>query len=129
MPRASALLLGALCALGVAEASSGGHKIDEHDLVPSYLVHAVDAHALKLKQRFSQNPSDGGRGGRNSAWWWTLNWDPSLRCLLDERVGASQGGDGGKWLCDSAVLLDTPECTVFSIGGNNQWGAFCRPTS
>jgi hypothetical protein len=33
-----------------------------------------------------------------SADWWTLNWEPSLTCQAQRRIG--RAGDGGKWVCD-----------------------------
>lgn len=52
--------------------------------------------------------------------WVQENWEPSIRCLFEKRIGKI--GDGGKHICDPDCLLKSyPNCTVFSIGSNNDF--------
>ena len=51
--------------------------------------------------------------------WVQKNWEPSIRCLFEERIGMI--GDGGKHVCDPSCLLNKPDCVVFSIGSNNDF--------
>jgi hypothetical protein len=46
-------------------------------------------------------------------------WEPAVRCALDERVG--RAGDGGKYVCNPSCLLPVGNCTVMSIGSNNDF--------
>lgn len=93
--------------------------IDEEDLIPSYIRHVAYGHAHSLKEQITLNPKDTGYGGNYAAAWWTNNWEPSMRCLLDKRIGAH--GDGGKYICDPDVLLPKGDCVFFSIGGQMDW--------
>lgn len=67
----------------------------------------------KVPDDFHTMPKDGM--GKT---WFQENFEPSIRCPLDERIG--NVGDGGKWVCDPSMILK-PGCVLFSVGGNNQW--------
>lgn len=70
--------------------------------------------------RLDRVPHDYGRNETVGRFWFQINFEPSVRCMLDERVGAA--GDGGKWVCDPSILLKgSPACTVFSVGSQNVW--------
>jgi len=48
------------------------------------------------------------------------NWEPSYSCMVRMRMGSP--GDGGKWICDPHHVLAGPNCTVYSIGSNGEFG-------
>ena len=48
------------------------------------------------------------------------NWEPSYSCAVQVRMGPP--GDGGKWICDPHRLLAGPNCTVYSVGSNGDFG-------
>jgi hypothetical protein len=48
------------------------------------------------------------------------NWEPSYSCMGKLRLGAP--GDGGKWICDPHRALAGPNCIVYSIGSNGDFG-------
>ena len=47
------------------------------------------------------------------------DWEPTIRCVENRRVG--HFGEGGKWICDPDCLLLPHHCTIFSIGSNNEF--------
>ena len=51
--------------------------------------------------------------------WFQIHWEPTVRCASDERVG--RAGDGGKWVCDPMCTLAQHNCTVMSVGSNNDF--------
>ena len=48
------------------------------------------------------------------------NWEPSYSCVVQVRMGPQ--GDGGKWICDPHRFLAGPDCTVYSVGSNGDFG-------
>jgi len=77
------------------------------------------------------------RRNNQAAAWFTVNWEPAMRCAGDRRLGPN--GDGGKWVCDPDCLLKKGQCVAFrcasraetpslwadghrSIGSKNQFG-------
>lgn len=88
--------------------------LDDEDLLPSYIRSIAYSQAHTMKQRYAAHPQDAKYGGSTAARWWTDNWDPSVRCLLDKRIG--NHGDGGKYVCDPDILLESDECVVYSVG-------------
>ena len=55
--------------------------------------------------------------------WWQLNWEPSLSCQMERRIGVP--GEGGKWICDPHRLASKAQsaegCLIYSIGSMNDW--------
>ena len=49
------------------------------------------------------------------------NWEPTFHCAYAERLGAP--GDGGKWICDPAVLVEGREkpVVVLSVGSHGDF--------
>ena len=75
----------------------------------------------QVSERALRDPKDyhhgvGDRGGKQ---WFQNNFEPSIRCPLDERIGCA--GDGGKWICDPHQLIPKNSCKIVSIGGANNW--------
>ena len=68
-------------------------------------------------ERFREKADDFGFGGGSGRAWFQNNWEPSIRCIADKRMG--NHGDGGKWVCDPHCLLVQHNCTIFSVGSNN----------
>ena len=52
-------------------------------------------------ERFREKADDFGFGGGSGRAWFQNNWEPSIRCIADKRMG--NHGDGGKWVCDPHV--------------------------
>lgn len=77
-------------------------------------------YSMHTLQRLHKAPDDFHYGGGLGPIWMQNNWEPSIRCFEDVRVGPH--GDGGKWLCDPECFLQSGNCTVWSIGSNNQFG-------
>jgi hypothetical protein len=62
------------------------------------------------------------------------SWEREITCPMAMRIGGFDGmGPGGKWLCDplfvkgdfermSGAPTPPPECLVYSLGSNNEWG-------
>ena len=61
----------------------------------------------------------GSSSVENGASWFQRNWEPSIACADERRLGT--WGDGGKWICDPACMLAAGRCVVYSVGGNNEW--------
>lgn len=76
--------------------------------------------SLHALQHMNRQPDDFYFGGYSGPSWFQQNWEPSIRCLDNVRVGPH--GDGGKWLCDPECFLKPGECTVWSLGSNNEFG-------
>ena len=111
-PPARAVLLLLLLACAASCASARGlrsYGCALHDKLREYARNS----------RFHEVPNDFHHGGETGRVFFQLNWEPSIRCIADKRVGVF--GDGGKWICDPDCLLVARNCTVFSIGSNNQW--------
>lgn len=81
-------------------------------------MHTSVGEYARAKQMLSK-PSDVNNGGTQGREWMQRNWEPSFRCVADKRMGVP--GDGGKWVCDPDCLLAVNDCTVFSVGSNNQF--------
>lgn len=47
------------------------------------------------------------------------NWEPSVGCAYERRLGRS--GDGGKWICDPDSLKTHDSVLVYSMGSNNEF--------
>ena len=85
----------------------------------SFCFAATRREALSREAR-NGPPNDFHHGGANGKIWYQNNAEPSIRCLTDERVGPH--GDGGKWLCQPDCLLVRNNCTMLSVGSNNEFG-------
>lgn len=72
------------------------------------------------EKRFQDLPDDlNNGGGERGNLWMQNNWEPTIRCVDDRRVG--HFGEGGKWVCDPDCLLVPQQCTIFSVGSNNEY--------
>jgi hypothetical protein len=60
-----------------------------------------------------------GRLSRVGKDFFQYNWEPTLSCAFEQRIGAM--GDGGKWVCDAYRIAEAEMCNVVSIGSNNDW--------
>jgi hypothetical protein len=67
--------------------------------------------AQSLRQR--------GRQSQEGKEYFQYNWEPTLSCAFEQRIGAM--GDGGKWVCDAYRIAEAEMCNVVSIGSNNDW--------
>lgn len=47
------------------------------------------------------------------------NWEPSYSCSVQMRLGCP--GDGGKWICDPHIHLQSDDCVVYSFGSNDEF--------
>lgn len=77
------------------------------------------AYERAFRERLAHVPDDFHAPVSTGREWYQKNFQPSVRCMLDERLGAV--GDGGKWTCDPSKLLHRDECVVFSVGSSNEW--------
>jgi hypothetical protein len=67
----------------------------------------------------AQSRRQNGRESQVAPEFFQYNWEPTLSCALEQRIGLM--GDGGKWICDAYRLAAAEECNVVSIGSNNDW--------
>jgi Methyltransferase domain len=73
-----------------------------------------------MEKRYQDEPDDlTNGGGERGNLWMQNNWEPSIRCTENRRVG--HFGEGGKWICDPDCLLVPQHCTIFSVGSNNEF--------
>lgn len=103
-------------------------------LLASCLAYGAHAHVLRhhdylstMRARANEAAPDFLRGDGTTYGfynpgpqvWHNFNFQPSLRCANDKRMGA--WADGGKYVCDPDRFLIPEACVVLSIGSNNQW--------
>ena len=69
--------------------------------------------------KFHELPNDIHNGGENGRTFFQRNWEPSIRCIADRRMGVP--GDGGKWVCDPNCLLVHNNCNILSVGSANDF--------
>lgn len=87
-------------------------------------VYARKACAFHLREysklpRWKHVPDDFHHGGQRGNAWFQDNFEPAIRCIDDKRLG--NWGDGGKYVCDPDCLLQNNNCTIWSVGSNNQF--------
>jgi hypothetical protein len=72
-----------------------------------------------LKRAIHWRQSAKQRGGHflSSRDYFTENWEPTMACDFEERIGRQ--GDGGKWVCNPQGLKT--RCNVISIGSDNDF--------
>ena len=72
----------------------------------------VAVHRAQSRRQYGRATTDGKT-------YFQYNWEPTLSCALEQRIGSM--GDGGKWVCDAYKIAEAEECNVVSIGSNNDW--------
>jgi Methyltransferase domain len=87
--------------------SSGFLEYSDEQWIRMRTVHR----AQSLRQR--------GRESRKGSEFFQYNWEPTLSCASEQRIGLM--GDGGKWICDAYRIAEQVECNVISIGSANDW--------
>jgi hypothetical protein len=69
-------------------------------------------HDLQLTRQVMTND-------REAKHFFARNWEPSYSCSVQLRLGCP--GDGGKWICDPHIHLQTDNCVVYSFGSNDEF--------
>lgn len=73
-------------------------------------------HQMYMEKRLMKTCGDGVHCEGQA--FWQVHYEPSLRCLAEERV-ANAGGD--QWICDPSRLRAKQKCLVYSIGSHGQY--------
>ena len=56
-----------------------------------------------MEKRYQEMPEDlNNGGGERGNLWMQNNWEPTIRCAENRRVG--HFGEGGKWVCDPFLI-------------------------
>lgn len=111
-------------ALGAHPAGHAGRLAHNFPRHPDYRTCAVDADAADEKALghlgyFKEARKKATEKYGPGANWFQNFWEPCVGCANYVRVGPR--GDGGKWVCDPATLLEKPSCLVLSVGSNNDF--------
>jgi len=83
------------------------------------MQYPLDQWELKKKNHLWQSQRQRRQQGGPGKVFFQNNWEPTWSCAFEQRIGST--GDGGKWLCDPHLIAAGVNCTVFSIGSQNDW--------